>query len=317
MSCIVPSQTDAESLSGLCFYHPELLACAQTVAPDRFQTLFIARMVNRLTAEPYPSPLPPEKISQVIINLFQLATKIYPDTSLFWSTAVTLIRTSVDLTSRELISALDQQRIFLAILSLTEQVHHSIYLLIFILSNIYSKANDTETKKAPKVLQDQLIGHFVTRVDMERQLQALYLLCHGVVWNFLKTGVHEQNLEDAINVLSKTAHCIDPDRKMLESSATMRSLGFSLLFDDLSSSLNFLNRNVSEEEDVNSVFEDNPVGGERGNSEQDDEAVACEDNFLSTLLIHVMREIWKIRSIDGTEKSLKKRHNPTLHLWER
>lgn len=307
MSCIVPSQTDAESLSGLCFYHPELLACAQTVAPDRFQTLFIARMVNRLTAEPYPSPLPPEKISQVIINLFQLATKIYPDTSLFWSTAVTLIRTSVDLTSRELISALDQQRIFLAILSLTEQVHHSIYLLIFILSNIYSKANDTETKKAPKVLQDQLIGHFVTRVDMERQLQALYLLCHGVVWNFLKTGVHEQNLEDAINVLSKTAHCIDPDRKMLESSATMRSLGFSLLFDDLSSSLNFLNRNVSEEEDVNSVSEDNPVGGERGNSEQDDEAVACEDNFLSTLLIHVMREIWKIRSIDGTEKSLKKK----------
>ncbi|EFO65109.1 Protein BAP28 [Giardia lamblia P15] len=307
MSCIVPSQTDAESLSGLCFYHPELLACAQTVTPDRFQTLFITRMVTRLAAESYPSKLPPEKISQVIINLFQLATKIYPETSLFWSTAVTLIKTSVDLTSRELISALDQQRIFLAILSLTEQVHHSSYLLIFILSNIHSKTNNEEAKLTPKVLQDQLIGHFVTRVDMERQLQALYLLCHGVVWSFLKTGVHEQNLENAINALSKTTRCVDLDRKMLESSATMRSLGFSLLFDDLSSSLNFLNGNSSEEERVNSAPEDNPIGKEKGDDEQDDEAIAHEDNFLSTLLIHVMREIWKIRLLDGSEKSLKKK----------
>lgn len=315
MSCIVPSQADAESLSGLCFYHPELLACAQTVTPDRFQTLFIDRMVNRLTSESCPLQLSPEKISQVIINLFQLSTKIYPDTPSFWITAVTLIKTSVDLTSKELISALDQQRIFLAILSLTERAHHSVYFLIFVLSNIHSNTNKGHVKKVTsKILQDQLIERFVTRLDMERQLQALYLLCHSAVWDFLKTGAHGQSLEDAINTLSETAICIVPDKRMLESSATMRSLGFSLLFDDLNSSLNFLNKNISEEESVKIALEDDPIGKGKADGECDDEAIACEDGFLSTLLIHVMCEVWGIKPGNGKDKhSKKKAHlNPSL-----
>lgn len=315
ISCIVPSQADAESLSGLCFYHPELLACAQTVTPDRFQTLFIDRMVNRMVSEPSPSQLSPEKISQVIINLFQLSTKIYPDTPSFWSTIVRLIKTSVELTSRELISVLDQQRIFLAILSLTEEMHHSIYFLIFIFANIYFNTNKGGTKKVTlKALQDQLIDRFVTRLDLERQLQALYLLCHSAVWEFLKTGVHNQSLADAINTLSETTSDIATDKRMLESSVTMQSLGFSLLFDDLDSSLNFLNKNMSEEEPIKTAHEKDSVGKEGVGNEQDDEAIACEDGFLSTLLIHVMSDIWNIKLGDRTEKQSKKKlhSNPSL-----
>ena len=317
MSCIVPSQTDAESLSGLCFYHPELLACAQTVTPDRFQTLFITRMITRLVAEPSPSQLPPERISQILINLFQLTTKIYPDTPSFWSTAVTLVKTSVELTSRELLSVLDQQRIFLAILSLTEQAHHSIYFLMFVLSNIHSSSNGGDARKiASKTLQDQLIDRFVTRLDMERQLQALYFLCHGIVWDFLRTGVHSQDLAGAISALSEVTTCIPPDKKMYESSVTMRSLGFSLLFDDLGSSLSFLNRNINEEERTDSKFENDTMKKEGANSEQDDETIACEDSFLSTLLIHVICEIWSIRPSANTEKPSKKKAQPDPALSE-